>query len=156
FCAACVEDVLGNVCPNCGGGFEKRPIRPEKAWREDTGLVNDPAGTKRRHTPYTQVQIEAFSPPLRDLPPPGPEPTWPGSRLLSTSRGVNMNKARVTTVASSLAAAALVSGLLASSSTASTRVAFLRFYERPGKTTTVDKVPKGKTGDVFLYSNPIF
>lgn len=21
FCAACVEGVLGNVCPNCGGGF---------------------------------------------------------------------------------------------------------------------------------------
>jgi len=67
-----------------------------------------------------------------------------------------MNKARVTTLASSLGAAALVSGLLASSSIASTRVAFLRFYERPGKTTTVDKVPRGKTGDVFLYSNPIF
>jgi len=67
-----------------------------------------------------------------------------------------MNKARVTTLASSLVAAALVSGLLASSSTASTRVAFLRFYERPGKTTSVDKVPRGKMGDVFLYSNPIF
>jgi len=28
FCAACVETVLGNVCPNCGGGLERRPIRP--------------------------------------------------------------------------------------------------------------------------------
>jgi uncharacterized protein len=71
FCAVCVEDVLGNVCPNCGGGFEKRPIRPEKAWREETGLVNDPAGTKRRHTPYTRGEIEAFSRTLRDLPPQG-------------------------------------------------------------------------------------
>ena len=34
FCAACVEDVLGNVCPNCGGGFTARPIRPSrKAFR---------------------------------------------------------------------------------------------------------------------------
>ncbi len=28
FCAECVENVLENVCPNCGGGFEKRPTRP--------------------------------------------------------------------------------------------------------------------------------
>jgi hypothetical protein len=28
FCAQCVENVLENVCPNCGGGFEKRPTRP--------------------------------------------------------------------------------------------------------------------------------
>ena len=29
FCENCVETVLNNSCPNCGGGFEKRPIRPE-------------------------------------------------------------------------------------------------------------------------------
>lgn len=28
FCIACVESILFNVCPNCGGGFEKRPTRP--------------------------------------------------------------------------------------------------------------------------------
>ena len=28
FCVDCVQQVLNNVCPNCGGGFEKRPIRP--------------------------------------------------------------------------------------------------------------------------------
>jgi uncharacterized protein len=28
FCLNCVEHVLHNVCPNCGGGFEKRPVRP--------------------------------------------------------------------------------------------------------------------------------
>jgi len=28
FCAQCVENFLENVCPNCGGGFEKRPTRP--------------------------------------------------------------------------------------------------------------------------------
>lgn len=30
FCKDCVETVLHHVCPNCGGGFEKRPIRPKK------------------------------------------------------------------------------------------------------------------------------
>jgi len=29
YCKDCVELVLQKVCPNCGGGFEKRPIRPE-------------------------------------------------------------------------------------------------------------------------------
>ena len=25
FCATCVDNVLENVCPNCGGGFVPRP-----------------------------------------------------------------------------------------------------------------------------------
>ena len=29
FCKQCVEDVLANVCANCGGGFTPRPIRPK-------------------------------------------------------------------------------------------------------------------------------
>lgn len=29
FCKDCVETILLNVCPNCGGGFEKRPTRPK-------------------------------------------------------------------------------------------------------------------------------
>ena len=29
FCEDCVTNVLHNVCPNCGGGFERRPIRPK-------------------------------------------------------------------------------------------------------------------------------
>jgi hypothetical protein len=27
FCSDCVEHVLQNKCPNCGGGFERRPVR---------------------------------------------------------------------------------------------------------------------------------
>ncbi|MEO1486120.1 MAG: DUF1272 domain-containing protein [Bacteroidota bacterium] len=30
FCRDCVEEILLNVCPNCGGGFEKRPTRPQQ------------------------------------------------------------------------------------------------------------------------------
>jgi hypothetical protein len=29
FCVDCVNTILFNVCPNCGGGFEKRPTRPK-------------------------------------------------------------------------------------------------------------------------------
>jgi uncharacterized protein len=28
FCKSCVDDILSNVCPNCGGGFSARPHRP--------------------------------------------------------------------------------------------------------------------------------
>lgn len=28
FCADCVDHALGGVCPNCGGNFSARPIRP--------------------------------------------------------------------------------------------------------------------------------
>jgi hypothetical protein len=41
FCAACVDGPMGNVCPNCGGGFEKRPIRPAGE------LLKHPASTVR-------------------------------------------------------------------------------------------------------------
>ena len=69
FCATCVEDVLHNVCPNCGGGFEARPIRPARTWRVGAGLVDDPAGLRRRHTSYTREEIEAFVATLRDVEP---------------------------------------------------------------------------------------
>lgn len=41
FCAACVGDVLGGICPNCGGNFTPRPIRPAAM------LVKYPASTRR-------------------------------------------------------------------------------------------------------------
>ena len=30
FCKDCVDGILFNVCPNCGGGFESRPTRPKE------------------------------------------------------------------------------------------------------------------------------
>jgi len=70
-----------------------------------------------------------------------------------------MKHARVTATVATVAAAALVSGVGASSSGASSRVAALRFYERPGPTSTVDNAPKGTKagrGDLVLYNNPVF
>ena len=69
FCSECVERVLQNVCPNCGGGFTPRPLRPEQAWREGTGLVNDPPSTTRRHAQFTLEEIGAFAERLRDVDP---------------------------------------------------------------------------------------
>jgi uncharacterized protein len=61
FCASCVAEVLGDVCPNCGGGFQIRPVRPAEAWRDGTGLGNDPPGTRRRRTHYTRHEITVFA-----------------------------------------------------------------------------------------------
>jgi hypothetical protein len=69
FCADCVENVLHDVCPNCGGNFQPRPIRPHRAWRDGTGLEHDPAGTRRRHTRYSRDELEAFAASLREVPP---------------------------------------------------------------------------------------
>ena len=69
FCVDCVENVLHDVCPNCGGGFQPRPIRPARAWREGTGLAHDPAGTRRRRTPYTREELARFAAALRDVAP---------------------------------------------------------------------------------------
>jgi uncharacterized protein len=49
FCASCVEDVLHDVCPNCGGGFQPRP-------------------TRRRHTSYSADEIDAFVSTLSNVP----------------------------------------------------------------------------------------
>jgi hypothetical protein len=69
FCADCVENTLRNVCPNCGGGFVPRPIRPASAWREGTGLVNDPPESRRRSVRYSAEQVQELVEMLRDVPP---------------------------------------------------------------------------------------
>ena len=69
FCAACVETVLHDVCPNCGGGFQPRPLRPQRAWRDGTGLTHDPPGKTRRHTRYSRDDIAGFVARIRDTPP---------------------------------------------------------------------------------------
>ena len=72
FCADCVETVLQNVCPNCGGGFAPRPIRPAKNWKNENYLGKDPAGVRVVHRPVDAdehrqfaVMIKALSPEQR-------------------------------------------------------------------------------------------
>jgi hypothetical protein len=60
FCMDCVDAVLGNVCPNCGGGFVPRPIRPKNEHRSGEGLSNHPASTKRIVTEYSREEITEF------------------------------------------------------------------------------------------------
>lgn len=69
FCADCVETVLQNVCPNCGGGFAPRPIRPVTEWRPGLSLAQRPASTKRRQLSYSLEEIAEHSRRIRDIPP---------------------------------------------------------------------------------------
>ncbi len=45
FCAECVEMKLDNRCPNCGGNFVPRPVRPPRM------LEKFPAATERVFKP---------------------------------------------------------------------------------------------------------
>ncbi len=71
YCAECVEAVLRNVCPTCGGGFQPRPIRPKGAYREakTLGLTHQPASTTRVRSQWTAVQVEEMSAKLDSTPP---------------------------------------------------------------------------------------
>ena len=41
FCQVCVDTLLKGRCPNCGGGFTRRPVRPPAM------LAKYPASTER-------------------------------------------------------------------------------------------------------------
>ena len=58
FCADCVENKLHNVCPNCGGGFVPRPIRPAKEWR--AGTVGSEAQPPSTSASSCQIQSRRY------------------------------------------------------------------------------------------------
>ena len=60
---------MGNVCPNCGGGFVPRPIRPSTNWRNDNFLGKDPASTKVKHRPVDPEVHAQFAAKIRSIPP---------------------------------------------------------------------------------------
>ncbi|NOU21892.1 MAG: DUF1272 domain-containing protein [Methyloglobulus sp.] len=70
FCVTCVESILSNnVCPNCGGGFVPRPIRPSRNWKNDNYLSKDPASTKIKHKPVDLNAYKNLVTALASLPP---------------------------------------------------------------------------------------
>ncbi len=52
FCINCVQNILKNVCPNCGGGFEKRPVRPKQL------LIKYPPTKERIFKPIDKKKFE--------------------------------------------------------------------------------------------------
>ena len=69
FCADCVESKLRNVCPNCGGGFAPRPIRPTTEWRLGLSLAKRPPSRERVRLSYSLEDIAALSARIKDIAP---------------------------------------------------------------------------------------
>lgn len=69
FCAECVEGVLENVCPNCGGAFAPRPIRPSHNWKGGNYLGAKPASSEIRHRPVDVTAHAQFAASISRIPP---------------------------------------------------------------------------------------
>jgi hypothetical protein len=69
FCADCVATKLDNVCPNCGGGFTPRPIRPTKEWRPGVCVTRQPPSDERVHLKYPLDGVAEHIARIRDIPP---------------------------------------------------------------------------------------
>ncbi|KFN41297.1 DUF1272 domain-containing protein [Arenimonas oryziterrae] len=69
FCEACATGLLGNVCPNCGGGFTPRPIRPATNWKNGNFLGANPATEKVTYKPVDLAAHAALMTAMAGLPP---------------------------------------------------------------------------------------
>jgi uncharacterized protein len=69
FCRDCATSVLGNVCPNCGGGFCPRPIRPSRNHKGGNYLGKYPAGTTVKHRPVDPAAHARFAADIRGIAP---------------------------------------------------------------------------------------
>ena len=61
FCARCVDTKLSNVCPNCGGGFVPRPIRPKTARREGVSVNHQHPSVDRVHLRHSHDEVAQFA-----------------------------------------------------------------------------------------------
>jgi hypothetical protein len=69
FCRRCVESLLENVCPNCGGGFSSRPIRPAQDWKDGDFLGAFPASMQVKHRPVDPAVHRRFAKIIKSIPP---------------------------------------------------------------------------------------
>ncbi len=69
FCKQCVDGVLENVCPNCGGGFCNRPVRPANNLNDNNYLGNNPATSIITHKAVDIKKHKEFSRKIKSTPP---------------------------------------------------------------------------------------
>jgi len=69
FCADCVDHLLGDVCPNCGGGFVARPVRPSRNLKGDNYLGRYPASSTVKHRPVDLPAQARFAATIAAIPP---------------------------------------------------------------------------------------
>jgi len=66
---AAMEKILNNVCPNCGGGFVPRPIRPARNWKGENYLGKDPASRNAKYRPVNLAAHTAFAADIKTISP---------------------------------------------------------------------------------------
>lgn len=69
FCRTCVDEVLMNVCPNCGGGFVERPVRPATEWRAGVSRHKQLPSTDPVLKPVDQEEHGVFCDKIRTITP---------------------------------------------------------------------------------------
>ena len=69
FCRACAQSLFGNVCPNCGGGFSLRPVRPLRNWKGDNFLGKYPASATVKHRPADAAAQNELAAKVGSIPP---------------------------------------------------------------------------------------
>lgn len=69
FCRDCVERILLNICPNCGGGFVARPIRPKQAYLDNVSLQHQPAAKQEVYSPVDKEIHSKLIEQLINIPP---------------------------------------------------------------------------------------
>jgi hypothetical protein len=67
FCRTCVDEVIANVCPSCGGGFCPRPVRPARDWNRGLSTAKYPPGNQPLHRPVDAERHGVFSGLLRGV-----------------------------------------------------------------------------------------
>jgi len=67
FCADCVDTILSNVCPNCGGGFVPRPVRPLNEWRAGVSRVHQRPSSKTVSKPVKAAEHVEFVANLKNI-----------------------------------------------------------------------------------------
>lgn len=68
FCQTCVDEILANVCPNCGGGFCKRPVRPRENLKDDNYLGKYPASSEILHRSIDVDEHKKFAANVKHIP----------------------------------------------------------------------------------------
>lgn len=69
FCVDCVENLLHNVCPNCGGGFVPRPVRPKSAYRAGVSLKHQPPSEVRVRLSQDPAGLPEYIAAIEEIPP---------------------------------------------------------------------------------------
>jgi len=62
-------ELLHNVCPNCGGGFVPRPVRPSRQWKGSAYLGERPASKTVKHKPVELSEHGRFAAKLKGIRP---------------------------------------------------------------------------------------